>query len=112
VDTRCRAGQATDDNIIRCMRIACWIPNATNTHSEYVILTAFPPQQWLRERVSVLRYIYIVCLVELCTGQVGKRVGSLHHWISHKVFFLASVTVLVTEYCFLVLPGREASIAE
>jgi hypothetical protein len=27
------------------MRIACWIPKATNTHSQYVILIAFPPQQ-------------------------------------------------------------------
>jgi len=24
------------------MRTACWIPKATNTHSEYVILLAFP----------------------------------------------------------------------
>jgi hypothetical protein len=32
------------------MRFACWIPNATNTHSEYVILIAFPLQQWLHER--------------------------------------------------------------
>jgi hypothetical protein len=23
------------------MRIVCWVPNATNTHSEYVILIAF-----------------------------------------------------------------------
>jgi len=29
------------------MRIACWIPKATNTHSEYVILIVFPLQQWL-----------------------------------------------------------------
>jgi len=29
------------------MHIACWIPKATNTHSEYIILTAFPLQQWL-----------------------------------------------------------------
>jgi len=36
------------------MRIACWIPKATNTHAEYVILTAFPWQQWLRERASLL----------------------------------------------------------
>ena len=28
------------------MRIACWIPKATNTHSEYVILIALPLQQW------------------------------------------------------------------
>jgi hypothetical protein len=29
------------------LRVACWIPKATNTHSQYVILTAFPLQQWL-----------------------------------------------------------------
>jgi hypothetical protein len=38
------------------MRIACWIPKATNIQSEYVILIAFPQQQWLRERVSLVRY--------------------------------------------------------
>jgi hypothetical protein len=27
------------------MRFACWIPKATNTHSEYVILIAFPRQK-------------------------------------------------------------------
>jgi hypothetical protein len=45
-----RATQATDDNIIRRMRFACWITKATDTQSEYVILIAFPRQQWLRER--------------------------------------------------------------
>jgi len=35
------------------MRIACLIPKATNRHSEYVILIAFPQQQWLHERASV-----------------------------------------------------------
>jgi hypothetical protein len=39
------AGQATDDNIIRRMRIACWITKATNIHWGYVILIAFPRQQ-------------------------------------------------------------------
>jgi len=33
-----RAGQATDDNIIRPVLIAYWICNATDTHSENVIL--------------------------------------------------------------------------
>jgi len=32
-----------------------------NTQSKYVILTAFPLQQWLHERASMLRYTYIVC---------------------------------------------------
>ena len=58
-----RARQATDGKITRRMRIACWVPKATNPHSEYVIPTAFPLQQWLHERPSVLRYTYIVCLV-------------------------------------------------
>jgi hypothetical protein len=31
--------------IIWRMRIKCWITKATHTHSEYVILTAFPLQQ-------------------------------------------------------------------
>jgi len=55
VEKECRAGPTTDDNITRCMRIACWIPKATNTHSEWVILIAFPLQQWLHERASTLR---------------------------------------------------------
>jgi hypothetical protein len=50
-----RAGQATDDNITWRMRFACWINKSTDTRSEYVILIAFPRQQWLRERASMLR---------------------------------------------------------
>jgi len=48
---------------IRRMRVVCWITKATNTHSEHVILIAFPLHQWLNEPVSVLRYTYIACLV-------------------------------------------------
>jgi hypothetical protein len=57
--------KATDENVIRRMRFACWITKATDTHSEYVILIAFRRQQWLRERVSLLCYTYIACLVIL-----------------------------------------------
>jgi len=45
------------------MRIACWITKATNTHSQYVIFIAFPLQQWLHERASMLRYTYMACIV-------------------------------------------------
>ena len=38
------------------MRISCWIPEVTDTHSEYVTFIAFPLQQWLHERASMLRY--------------------------------------------------------
>ena len=43
--------------------ITCGIPNATNTHSQYLILTAFPLQQFLQERDSVLCYMYTVCTI-------------------------------------------------
>jgi hypothetical protein len=57
-----RARQVTDDVIWR-MRLACWITKATETHSEYVILIAFSPQQWLNKRASILCYAYIALLV-------------------------------------------------
>ena len=41
------------------MRIACWVPEATNTQSECVILTAFALRQWLHERARTLRYTFI-----------------------------------------------------
>ena len=40
------------------MCFACRITKTTNTHLEYVILIAFPLQQWLREGASLLRYTY------------------------------------------------------
>jgi hypothetical protein len=58
-----RARQATDDNLIRRKRFACWITKATDTHLEYVILLAFARQQLLWERASVLRCTYIAALV-------------------------------------------------
>ena len=45
------------------MRIACWIPKATNTHSQYVLFVAFPLQQRLHQRTSILRYTHIGCIV-------------------------------------------------
>ena len=66
-------------------RIACWITKATDTdthththththhahththhthtHTQYVILIAFPQQQWLHERTSTLRHTYNARLV-------------------------------------------------
>jgi hypothetical protein len=45
------------------MRTARRTTQATNTHSGYVILNAFPLQQRLHERASILRYTYIARLV-------------------------------------------------
>ena len=44
------------------MRIACWIPKATNRHSEYVVRIASPLQQWSHERTTMLRYTCTACL--------------------------------------------------
>ena len=60
VDKCGTAVQATDRNVIQPMRIACWIPKAT----QYVIITAFPPQQWLRERSWMLRQMDTARLVK------------------------------------------------
>jgi len=46
-----RAGQATDDNMAHKHCVL-----DTNTHSEYVMVIAFPLQQWLHERASLLPY--------------------------------------------------------
>jgi hypothetical protein len=45
------------------MRLACWIPKATNTHSQYVIFIAFPLQQSFHEHSSMLRHTYIASLL-------------------------------------------------
>jgi hypothetical protein len=44
---------------------AYWVPKATNTHSEHVILIDFPLQQWLHEHAAVLGYAYITHLVNM-----------------------------------------------
>jgi len=49
------------------MGIACWIPKATDTHLEYVIVIVFPQQQLLHERAPMLRF-YLRCLLRLTHG--------------------------------------------
>ena len=39
------------------IHIACHIPNATNAHSECVMLITFPLQQWLHKPASILRHV-------------------------------------------------------
>jgi len=46
-------------NIIRRMRFACWVTEATNTHSEYVISYWFSPAAVAKPGVSDLLYTYI-----------------------------------------------------
>jgi hypothetical protein len=72
-------------------RIACWIPKATNTHSEYVILISFPLQKWLHASSSILRYLYIAHCVnnmtKLCKNEWRMRVWhrEIFFWIRMEV---------------------------
>jgi hypothetical protein len=43
------------------MRFARWISKAT--HTQILILVAFPRQKWIRERASILRFTYIASLL-------------------------------------------------
>jgi hypothetical protein len=51
-----RARQATDDNTAH---VHCMLDTKGNKYSDYLILIAFPLQQWLHERASWLRDTYI-----------------------------------------------------
>jgi hypothetical protein len=55
--------EAGRPQIILCMRISRRIPKPIKTQSDYVILISFPLQQWLGERVSLLRYTYTACFI-------------------------------------------------
>jgi len=79
------ARQATDDITIWRMRFACWIKKATDTHSQHVTFIAFPQQQWLHERASMLRYTYIASLIAL------YRRG-IQFWKLHPQTYSANIT--------------------
>jgi len=69
VDKCDRYGRATGNNMIRCMHFACWMTKATDTHSEYVILFAFPLVT--RTRLAVTRTLR-VCLLKYCELKFGS----------------------------------------
>jgi hypothetical protein len=60
-----RDDQATDDHIIRLMRIACCVSKATDKHSQYVIFIAFALQQCFHERALILPNAYIAYIVRI-----------------------------------------------
>ena len=56
---------------IWCVRIACWISEATNTHSEYVTFISCPLQQRVPEQAPVLR-----CRYRLSPHDISKEPGN------------------------------------
>jgi hypothetical protein len=94
-----KARGATNDVTTWHIRVAYWISKATCTdaHShKYVILIAFPRQQWLRERSSMLRCTYIVCFLR--NGFTSKRLTAKKytHGITHII--VKTYTVCVKHY--------------
>jgi len=61
------------------IRIACWVPMSTNAYSEHIIVIAFPLQQWLQERSSVLCYKYIACFIYLFIKSYHSCLTMIHY---------------------------------
>jgi hypothetical protein len=53
-----------------CMRIACWLTKATNTHPQYVTIIAFPLQEWLGIRAS----FDVICTLPSLLNTLGVTV--------------------------------------
>jgi hypothetical protein len=77
------ARQATNDNIKQHMHFACWITEATDTHSEYVILTVVfhsnhgymsAPQCYVTCKLPVLFKIYLITFA----GSLTMMLDCLH----------------------------------
>jgi len=85
-----------NDNIVRRMHFACWITNAVDTYWEYVILTAFPQQQWLYESSSLLRF-FLCCLS--CYNNTD--IIRMHIWRVVCVNFKHSVAVFLHLLCYV-----------
>jgi len=60
---------------IWCIRLACWIAKATNTHSKCVTRIAFPLQQWLHKRASILCHAYIASILLSVTQKSNLGLG-------------------------------------
>ena len=60
-----RDGQVTD-NIIRRMRITSWISKDTNTHSEYVIPTAFSTASMVSRALPIVTLQGLDLTLKLC----------------------------------------------
>ena len=71
------------------MRFACWITKASNKHSEYVILIAFPQQKWFRNVPQRYVYTYIVCPVYTLRLSDIKTISHRRHvfnyWSTNKI---------------------------
>jgi hypothetical protein len=69
---------------------------------QYVILIAFPQQQWFRERTSVLRYTYIACLAIKGKGKGFSLQAWSGFWGSRRLRLLGLLDFRHYEGCKVV----------
>jgi hypothetical protein len=60
-----RTRQATDDNIIRRISIACCATKGTDIHSEYVMLIAFYGNNGYANALQYYFYMYVAYLINI-----------------------------------------------
>jgi hypothetical protein len=83
------------------MLITRWIPKATNTYSEYVILFAWPLQKWLHQCVSTLHYTSIGCPVHTNYTKLSYSKNTWKHDMT--VPYITTLPVVQTEYFLLMV---------
>ena len=120
--------QPESPQITTWRRLALYGYMRTHAHSECVILTAFPRQQWLRERTSMLRYTYIACLATIPANSQKKRTYFCHSlqtllltaWVSiplekltvaHITYKLLAFYTLFSAVCQLTLTSASCTFA-
>jgi hypothetical protein len=90
------AGQATDDNTIRRMRVACCITKARDKHAEYVTLIVFPGNNGYANAPQFYVYTYIACLIKSNLEFLYKYLSSIRH-VSVNVVAVKHLTVSRTQ---------------
>jgi hypothetical protein len=94
------------------MCITCWIPKATDTHSEYLILIAFALLQWLYESAKTICYTQIVCIVFFCVNRT-KHVSMLCGKFVFHLFMIMQrhCQQLRPDYCRKIRPLMNNNLA-
>jgi hypothetical protein len=83
----------------RALHASC---ETINTILEYVLILAFPLQQWLRERATILSYTNIVCLLFVMIPQTVCSVYQKLMFLQNRNDFLSQrCTVNSTVWCDL-----------
>ena len=90
------------------MLLTCWVTKATDTHTHTYNTFALPLQQWLRERVTTLRYSTMPGLFRRCyecavasTATSFKRLNELPHFSRHTFRDLKNVSKILFKFIYI-----------